>query len=259
MRSSEFTSKEDVLTEYKKIEVDHSFQLDGRLLNKEKQAIAFLNPTYQGLLGLLNKYEELRGQTIVGGQIVLWPAFNANHGTYDLSLKEQGLERDPAGFAFFISNKEKPGSPTWEIMLEPIFPGSPIQWAYSPGFPVKQEYKVLRRMLRMKINENKEDTLELPTLKVGDEIKIGRWKNRKATIKGFKKDKNNHPIMKTNKGDQQVFKARISKLMPEKLKEFKMTKYPEHELSSNSLKICPPKKQGCLIHLLFHRQIHSRL
>lgn len=96
----------------------------------------------------------------------------------------------------------------------------------------KDELETLAKMNDIKIEyvarifrEDKEkDTLELPILKVGDEIKIGRWKNRKAIIKGFKKDKNNHPIMKTNKGDQQVFKARISKLMPEKLKEFKMMK-----------------------------------
>ena len=102
----------------------------------------------------------------------------------------------------------------------------------SIGMAEKEELEALAKMNNIKIEyvdraikEDKDiDTLKLPDLKVGDEIKIGRWKNRKAIIKGFKKDKNNHPIMKTNKGDQQVFKARISKLMPEKLDEAKIIK-----------------------------------
>lgn len=64
--------------------------------------------------------------------------------------------------------------------------------------------------------EEDKDTLDLPDINVGDEIKVGRFKNRKATIKGFKKDKHNHPILKTTKGDQQLFKPRISKLLPNK-------------------------------------------
>ena len=51
-----------------------------------------------------------------------------------------------------------------------------------------------------------------PKLKVGDEVKVGKWKNRKAVIKGFTKDKHNQPVLKTNKGDQKLFKPRISKL-----------------------------------------------
>jgi len=64
-------------------------------------------------------------------------------------------------------------------------------------------------MIRFKtfINE-----FSLPKLKVGDEVKVGKWKNRKAIIKGFTKDKNNQPVLKTNKGDQKLFKPRISKL-----------------------------------------------
>ncbi len=57
------------------------------------------------------------------------------------------------------------------------------------------------------------DTLELPDIKVGDEVKIGKWKNRKATVKGFKKDKkDNHPVLKTTKGDTKLFKPRITKI-----------------------------------------------
>ncbi len=58
--------------------------------------------------------------------------------------------------------------------------------------------------------------LKLPTLKVGDELMVGKFKNRKATITGFTTDKHGQPIAKTDKGDQQIFKGRIVKLMDKK-------------------------------------------
>ncbi len=57
------------------------------------------------------------------------------------------------------------------------------------------------------------EELKLPTLKVGDEMMVGKFKNRKATITGFDTDKHGQPIAKTDKGDQQIFKGRIKKLM----------------------------------------------
>ena len=54
---------------------------------------------------------------------------------------------------------------------------------------------------------------ELPALEIGDTILIGKWKNRRAIIKGFGKDENNQPIVKTDKGDISMFKFRIPKLM----------------------------------------------
>ena len=60
------------------------------------------------------------------------------------------------------------------------------------------------------------DTLKLPDMNVGDEVKVGRFKNRKAEIKGFKKDDHGQPVLKTTKGDQKLFKPRISKLEPTK-------------------------------------------
>lgn len=60
------------------------------------------------------------------------------------------------------------------------------------------------------------EELKLPTLKVGDEMMVGKFKNRKATIKGFTTDKHGQPVAKTDKGDQQIFKGRIKKLMDEK-------------------------------------------
>jgi hypothetical protein len=58
------------------------------------------------------------------------------------------------------------------------------------------------------------DTLDTPDIEVGDEVKVGKFKNRKATVKGFKKDSHGQPVLKTNKGDQQLFKPRVSKLEP---------------------------------------------
>ncbi|MDA9302587.1 hypothetical protein N8072_00495 [bacterium] len=57
------------------------------------------------------------------------------------------------------------------------------------------------------------DILTLPSIKVGDEILVGKFKNRKATVTGFGKDENNQPVLKTTKGDQKLFKPRIVKLM----------------------------------------------
>jgi len=58
--------------------------------------------------------------------------------------------------------------------------------------------------------------LDLPKLDIGDTLLVGKWKNRKAEIKGFETDDNGQPVAKTNKGDQKIFKPRIAKLMPEK-------------------------------------------
>jgi len=70
------------------------------------------------------------------------------------------------------------------------------------------------------IDEEKEDSLQLPKLNVGDELMVGKFKNRKATIKGFDTEKKTgQPIAKTDKGPQQIFKGRVKKLMPEDLDE----------------------------------------
>ena len=51
-----------------------------------------------------------------------------------------------------------------------------------------------------------------PTIEVGDEVKVGKFKNRKAEVKGITTDENNQPVLKTTRGDQKLFKPRISKL-----------------------------------------------
>jgi len=62
-----------------------------------------------------------------------------------------------------------------------------------------------------------EDSYTPPTLHTGDKILKGKFKNSPAEIKGFKKDKHNQPVLKTNKGDMQLFKPRVTKLMTESM------------------------------------------
>ena len=53
------------------------------------------------------------------------------------------------------------------------------------------------------------DILKLPKIEIGDEILVGKFKNRKAVVTGFTTDENNQPVLKTTKGDQKLFKPRI--------------------------------------------------
>lgn len=62
--------------------------------------------------------------------------------------------------------------------------------------------------------KNEKKSYSPPELNIGDEVRIGRWKNRKADITGFTKDENNQPVLKTTKGNLKLFKPRISKLLP---------------------------------------------
>jgi hypothetical protein len=65
------------------------------------------------------------------------------------------------------------------------------------------------------VKEGEDDeTLKLPDLKTGDTLLVGKFKNRKAEIKGFGTDEHNQPTADTNHGEQKIFKPRIAKLMP---------------------------------------------
>jgi len=59
------------------------------------------------------------------------------------------------------------------------------------------------------------ENMEIP-FEVGDEILGGKFKNKRMTVTGFDVDDNNQPQVKTNKGNQNLFKFRIAKLMPPK-------------------------------------------
>lgn len=66
----------------------------------------------------------------------------------------------------------------------------------------------------MKISEimNEDKSYIPPEIDVGNEVRIGKFKNRKAEVTGFSTDDHNQPVLKTTKGDQKLFKSRISKL-----------------------------------------------
>ena len=48
---------------------------------------------------------------------------------------------------------------------------------------------------------------------VGDTILLGRFKNRKAVVKGFGTGKHNQPTVVTDKGEVPLFRFRVQKLM----------------------------------------------
>jgi len=60
------------------------------------------------------------------------------------------------------------------------------------------------------VNESK--SYQAPEIKAGDNVKVGKFKNRKATVKSISKDKNNQPVLQTDKGEHKLFKPRIDKL-----------------------------------------------
>jgi hypothetical protein len=62
-------------------------------------------------------------------------------------------------------------------------------------------------------------TLNPPSISIGDEVKVGKFKNRKAEVKGFTKDDHGQPVLKTTKGDQKLYKPRVSKLEPKEVDE----------------------------------------
>src|SRR6056297_1553892 len=64
------------------------------------------------------------------------------------------------------------------------------------------------------ITEDQDDSYQPPRIRKGDEVKVGKFKNRKAEVTGFEVDNNGQPVLKTTKGDQKLFKPRISKLEP---------------------------------------------
>ncbi len=71
----------------------------------------------------------------------------------------------------------------------------------------------VERMKIVEITKGK-TTLKPPSISVGDEVKVGKFKNRKAIVKGFTKDDHGQPVLKTTKGDQKLYKPRVTKLEP---------------------------------------------
>lgn len=61
-------------------------------------------------------------------------------------------------------------------------------------------------------------------IKVGDEVLLGKFKNKRAKVTGFAVDDKGQPILKTTKGNILLYKARIAKLIPDEKKKKKKKK-----------------------------------
>jgi len=62
-----------------------------------------------------------------------------------------------------------------------------------------------------------------PDIKIGDVLLVGRFKNRKAIVKGFTTDKNNQPQVITTKGTYSLYRFRVDKMMPLDKRKDKIT------------------------------------
>jgi hypothetical protein len=52
------------------------------------------------------------------------------------------------------------------------------------------------------------------TVKVGDLVEVGRFRNVSTKIKNIKLDNNGQPVIVTSKGDKKLLSCRLSKLHP---------------------------------------------
>ena len=131
-------------------------------------------------------------------------------GAYLITLNDKEYK-----IAKHLNNNERHAG-EWSIFTKSSskFTGDEWEWVdtvYSRSYAIDR----LKDFVSQNMKEA-QSTLKLPNIDVGDEVMVGKFKNRKATVKGFDKDDNNQPVLKTNKGDQKLFKPRISKLMPAK-------------------------------------------
>ena len=74
-------------------------------------------------------------------------------------------------------------------------------------------------------------------LEVGDEVLMGKYRNKRAIIKDFGKDKNNQPTIKTTKGERSMYSFRVAKFMEgpsatEKYQDFFKKKMAESGFTS---------------------------
>ena len=72
------------------------------------------------------------------------------------------------------------------------------------------------------------DSYQPPELSVGDRILKGKFKNSPAEITGFTQDKHNQPVLKTDRGEVQLFKPRVVKLMDKDVAESLDNPYPRN-------------------------------
>lgn len=93
------------------------------------------------------------------------------------------------------------------------------------------------------LSEDEGDTLNPPSITVGDEVKVGKFRNSKATVKGFKKDDHNQPVLKTNKGDKKLFSLRLSKLQEDELAQAEKDVEDEMKMKKANLEVNAAKRR----------------
>ena len=87
------------------------------------------------------------------------------------------------------------------------------------------------------------DEYQPPKIKKGDEVKVGKFKNKKAEVTGFDVDDHGQPVLQTTKGDQKLFKPRISKLEPEKV-----TERTEDQITADEISLVVGSVQNLISH-----------
>lgn len=74
-------------------------------------------------------------------------------------------------------------------------------------------WKRVKKLVEGKSMKIKMADITVP-LDVGDEIMVGRFKNKKVVVKGFGTDDKGQPTLKTDKGEFPLFKFKVKKWMP---------------------------------------------
>lgn len=74
-------------------------------------------------------------------------------------------------------------------------------------------------------------------LEIGDEILMGKFRNKRAIIKDFGSDKYGQPTVKTNKGERSMYSFRVQKMMngpsgADKYHDFYREKLKKYDVSS---------------------------
>lgn len=72
--------------------------------------------------------------------------------------------------------------------------------------------KTTKELIVEAIKKYYNEDINIP-LNKGDNILYGKFKNKKAIVQDVKNDDKGQPILDTNKGDVQLLKIRIPKLM----------------------------------------------
>lgn len=85
-------------------------------------------------------------------------------------------------------------------------------------------------------------------VEIGDEVLMGKFRNKRAIVKDFGTDKNGQPTIKTNRGERAMYSFRLSKLMDgpsngDKYHEFFAAKLKASEFSSIKKMSRSEKKQ----------------